>query len=164
MSSKDEKEKELKKAEKKAKKAAKRAEELAALKEELKNELEQHFGKDTKKAEDKKTHKKVSKSAAVSSSGLLRAEIISNQSVQDDVIELLEQEIPGIEYTIIPDVQGSGVHSKKLGNTVWPELNFCLFAYVSVENAKKVKAIVETLKSHFENEGISLFFTQAVEV
>ena len=37
-----------------------------------------------------------------------RAEIISNQSVEDDVIELLEQEIPDIQYTLMNDVHGKG--------------------------------------------------------
>ena len=37
-----------------------------------------------------------------------RIEIISNQSVQDDITELLEQEIPEIEYTVIPVVHGDG--------------------------------------------------------
>ena len=36
-----------------------------------------------------------------------RIEIISNQSVQDDITELLEQEIPEIEYTVIPVVHGT---------------------------------------------------------
>ena len=35
-----------------------------------------------------------------------RIEIVSNQSVQDEIIELMEQEIPEIEYTLIPTVQG----------------------------------------------------------
>ena len=96
-------------------------------------------------------------------SDLYRAEIISNQSVQDDITELLEQEIPGIEYTVIPEIHGRGVRTKKLGDTVWPEMNFVLFTYVEEEAAKKIKTIVEGLKKRFPNEGISLFFTKAVE-
>ena len=46
-----------------------------------------------------------------------RAEIISNQSVQDDIIELLEQEIEGIQYTVLPDAQGRGGKAKKLGDS-----------------------------------------------
>lgn len=95
---------------------------------------------------------------------MYRAEIISNQSVQDDIIELLEQEIPGIQYTVIPDVQGSGVHAKKLGDTVWPEMNFCLFTYVTEENAIKIKAIVEAVKRKYEKEGITYYVTQCIEL
>ena len=95
---------------------------------------------------------------------MYRAEIISNQSVQDDIVELLEAEIPGVQYTIIVDVQGRGGHSKKLGDSTWPEMNFDLFTYVNEENAKKIKAIVAAVINHFPKEGISLFFTECIDL
>lgn len=95
---------------------------------------------------------------------MIRAEIIANQSVQDDIQELLEQEIEGIEYTVFQEVKGKGLTSKKIGDTVWPEMNFVLFSYLSEENAKKLKQIVESVKKRFPREGISVFFTQAVEI
>ncbi len=70
-----------------------------------------------------------------------RAEIICNQSVEDDLIDYLEQELPELEYSILPEVQGKGGKSKKLGNTTWPEKNFVLFAYTNSEGAKKIKEI-----------------------
>ena len=96
-------------------------------------------------------------------SDLYRAEIISNQSVEEDIIERLEEAIPSIEYTVIPEIHGRGLRSKKLGDTVWPEMNFVLFSYVKKEDALKVKAVVEAVKERFPNEGISLFFTKAEE-
>lgn len=93
-----------------------------------------------------------------------RIEIIANQSVQEDITELLEQEIPEIQYTVIPTVQGRGGHSKKLGSTTWPEQNFVLFAYLSKENAKKAKAIIEAVKQKFSSEGISFFCVQEAEL
>ncbi len=95
---------------------------------------------------------------------MYRAEIISNQSVQEDIIELLEQELPSIQYTLIPEIHGRGGRTKKLGDTVWPEMNFILFAYVEKEAALKIKAVVEAVKQRFPNEGISLFFTKAEEL
>ena len=97
-------------------------------------------------------------------SNLYRAEIISNQSVQEDIIERLEQAIPSVEYTVIPEIHGRGVRTKKLGDTVWPEMNFVLFAYVDEDVARKIKEVVEAVKQKFPNEGISLFFTQVVEL
>ena len=91
---------------------------------------------------------------------MYRAEIISNQSVQDDITERLEKEIPGILYTLIPEVQGRGLKTKKLGDTVWPEMNFILFAYIEDEDAKKIKDVIAQVKESFPNEGISLFFTK----
>ncbi|MCQ2591448.1 MAG: hypothetical protein MJ188_01580 [Treponema sp.] len=93
-----------------------------------------------------------------------RAEIMSNQSVQDDIVELLEQELPGIQYTIIPDAHGRGNSSRKLGDTIWPEMNFVLFAYTDKIGAKKIKAIIQAVKSRFPNEGISVFFTKGEEI
>lgn len=97
-------------------------------------------------------------------SELYKAEIISNQSVEDDIIELLEQEIPDIQYTVITDAQGRGNHSKKLGDTTWPEMNFILFAYTNEIGAKKIKAIVKAIKEKFPQEGISVFFSKSIEV
>ncbi len=96
-------------------------------------------------------------------SDLYRAEIISNQSVEEDIIERLEEAIPSIEYTVIPEIHGRGLRSKKLGDTVWPEMNFVLFSYVEKEDALKVKEVVKAVKNRFPNEGISLFFTKAEE-
>lgn len=95
---------------------------------------------------------------------MYRVEIISNQSIQDDIIELLEQEIPEIQYTILPDCQGRGTKTKKLGDTTWPEMNFSLYTYETRENALKIKAIIKAVKEKFTNEGISLYFTQCVEL
>ena len=92
---------------------------------------------------------------------MYRAEIISNQSVQDDITEFLEREISGIQYTIIPEVHGKGISTKKLGDTIWPEMNFILFAYIEDDDAIKVKDVITQVKERFPNEGISLFFTKA---
>ena len=91
---------------------------------------------------------------------MYRAEIVSNQSVQDDITERLEKEIPGIQYTVIPEVHGKGLKTKKLGEVVWPEMNFILFAYIEDDDAKKVKDVIAQVKERFPNEGISLFFTR----
>ena len=95
---------------------------------------------------------------------MYRVEIISNQSVQEDITELLEKELPSIQYTLIPEVQGRGLRTKKSGDTIWPEMNFVLFAYVEKEAAVKIKEVVAAVKERFPNEGISLFFTKAEEL
>ena len=97
-------------------------------------------------------------------SDLYRAEIISNQSVQEDITELLEKEIPSIQYTVVPEIHGRGLRTKKLGDTIWPEMNFVLFAYVEEDAARKIKEVIEAVKQRFPNEGISLFFTKAEEL
>ena len=54
--------------------------------------------------------------------------------------------------------------AKKLGDTVWPEMNFILFTYVNEEQAKKIKAFMEAIIKKFPSEGISYFFTQTIEL
>ena len=88
---------------------------------------------------------------------MYRAEIVANQSIQEDLIEVLEETIPNILYTIIPLVQGRGKDDRKLGNTTWPETNFILFSYVEDSEIEKVRAVVRAIKKKFKDEGIKLF-------
>lgn len=93
-----------------------------------------------------------------------RVEIIANQSVEDDITDLLEHELPDIEYTVLPVVHGKGLRTKKLGTSIWPEQNFVLFSYISKENALKVKEIIAALKEKFPDEGISFFCTKEAQL
>ncbi len=92
---------------------------------------------------------------------MYRAEIIANQSVQDDIIELIEEHIPSVLYTLIPLAHGRGKSGSKLGTSSWPETNFVLFAYIEKDDAPKLKAVIEAVKKRFPREGIKLFFTKA---
>lgn len=93
-----------------------------------------------------------------------RVEIISNQSVEEDIIELLEETIPDLEYTLLPTVHGKGRRSKKLGTSTWPEQNFLFFCYVEKPVAQKIKKVVEEVQLKFPREGISFFCVQEVEL
>lgn len=95
---------------------------------------------------------------------MYRAEIIANQSVQDDIIEALEAYIPDILYTVLPLVHGRGGADRKLGSTTWPESNFALFSYVQEEALPTVKAVIAAIKAKFPDEGIKLFWVKAEEV
>lgn len=95
---------------------------------------------------------------------MIRVEIIANQSVEDDIIEKLENELPELEYTILPGVHGKGKSSHKLGNNVWPEENFLLYTYTEDLNGAKIKELVEAVKTRFPREGISVFAVPAVEL
>ncbi len=94
---------------------------------------------------------------------MTRAEIIANQSVQEEIITLLEEYIPDILYTIIPLVNGRGKKTYKMGNGTWPETNFALFSYIDDESVEKVKSIIGAVKERFPGEGIKVFFVKAEE-
>jgi hypothetical protein len=94
---------------------------------------------------------------------MYRAEIIANQSVQEDITELLEQTVPDILYTIVPLVHGRGKKDRKLGTTSWPETNFLLFSYIEDRKIILFKAVIEAVKNRFPNEGIKLFLLKSEE-
>ncbi|MFA6856712.1 MAG: PG0541 family transporter-associated protein, partial [Treponema sp.] len=93
--------------------------------------------------------------------GDVQAEIIANQSVQDDIIEMLEQAVPDIQYTVIPTVTGRGGDNYKLGTTTWPEQNFMMLAYMKKEDVPMVQAAIAFLKKKFPKEGIKLFLVES---
>lgn len=86
-----------------------------------------------------------------------RLEIIANQSVREDLIESLETQIPGFQYSLLPTVHGRGPEDWKLGTTVWPEENFVLFAYVDDEVAAVAKTLVANLKARYPREGVKVY-------
>ncbi len=88
---------------------------------------------------------------------LYRCEIVANNSVEDDIVEILETVCPGILYTIIPTVHGRGKNDRKLSTATWPETNFILFAYVTRDMIAGVKKAVRAVKETFHGEGIKLF-------
>lgn len=92
---------------------------------------------------------------------MTRCEIIANQSVQEEIVTLMEEHIPGILYTIIPTVVGRGKKSYKMGSATWPETNFILVSYVEDGNVRTMKAIVSAVKEKFAGEGIKLFLVRA---
>ncbi len=93
-----------------------------------------------------------------------RVEVVANQSVEDDIIELLEDAVPELEYTLVPTVHGRGRKSKKLGNTTWPEQNFLLFTYVEQEMAIKIRDSIKQVQIRFPKEGISFFCVKEAEL
>ncbi|WP_296324744.1 PG0541 family transporter-associated protein [Treponema sp. UBA3813] len=92
---------------------------------------------------------------------MTRCEIIANQSVQDEIISLMEEHIPGVLYTIIPTVVGRGKNSYKMGSATWPETNFILISYVEDKEVPVMKAIIAAVKEKFAGEGIKLFLVKA---
>lgn len=94
---------------------------------------------------------------------MVRCEIIANQSVQEEIVVLLEEYIPDCLYTIIPTVTGRGKNSYKLGNSTWPETNFILVSYVDDSKVSIVRAIIKAVKERFKGEGIKLFCVNATE-
>lgn len=89
-----------------------------------------------------------------------RCEIIANQAVQEEITSLLEEKIEGFQYSVAEQIFGRGLSSRKLGSSVWPEMNFVLTAYVTEEELAEVQAVLESIKAAFQGEGIQMFAVQ----
>jgi len=95
---------------------------------------------------------------------MYRVEIIANYSVQDDIINALEDSIENFYYSIIPTVHGRGRRKRKLGTVSWPEENFILFSYIEKNNFKIIKQEITKLKNKFQTEGIKLFVIPEIKL
>ncbi len=93
---------------------------------------------------------------------MIRVEIIANRSVQDEIMEHLERDVPDILYTIVPIVHGRGSRDRKLGTATWPEENFMLITWVDGTVARQIEGIVGAIKQRFPNEGIKIFSMGAI--
>jgi nitrogen regulatory protein PII len=91
--------------------------------------------------------------------GLKRVEIIANHSVEQDIMDALEQKQLAGYFTKIPSVHGRGNADPKRGDHIWPEENFILIIYCENENASIIENLMEKLREDFPEEGIRCFVT-----
>ncbi|MCL2411128.1 MAG: hypothetical protein FWC97_05735 [Treponema sp.] len=87
-----------------------------------------------------------------------RMELIANRSVEHEIIEALEESIPDFFYTLLPQVHGRGKTKYRLGNAIWPEMNFMLIGYLNNDDVDTAKMAIQKIKERFPREGIKVFF------
>lgn len=88
-----------------------------------------------------------------------RVEIIANHSVEEDVMEGLENQSLASYFTKIPSVHGRGDADPKRGDHIWPEENFILVIYADEETAGRIEKVIAEVKERFPDEGIRCFVT-----
>jgi hypothetical protein len=88
---------------------------------------------------------------------MIRAEIIANHSVEENILEALAREQAGKFYTKIPNIYGVGSAGPRMGDAVWPEENFVLIIWCEKEEAQAIKRAIDSVKEKFPDEGIKLF-------
>ena len=89
--------------------------------------------------------------------GLKRVEIIANHSVEQDIMDALEEKKLADYFTKIPSVHGRGNSDPKRGDHIWPEENFILIIYCEEKQAGEIERQVENLRDIFPDEGICCF-------
>ncbi|POR01355.1 hypothetical protein AU468_08550 [Alkalispirochaeta sphaeroplastigenens] len=88
---------------------------------------------------------------------MTRIEVVANQSVKPDLIEALQEAVPGISYTLWTGVQGRGGQGVRRGDAIWPEQNVVFMAYVEDRYVQPLREALGQIKERFPREGISLF-------
>lgn len=95
---------------------------------------------------------------------MIRVEVIANRSVQEDFFEKIHGAGVGSHYTLFPEVHGAGDAGPRRGDHIWPEENFVWVSYLSEEEARVIRRIVDELGATFPDEGIRLFASRAVDL
>jgi nitrogen regulatory protein PII len=90
-----------------------------------------------------------------------RVEIITNRSVQEDILQGLETRIEDFSYTLIPVVHGKGKDNYRLGTSIWPEENCIIITYLEDDAAPAAEQAVRAVKTKHPGEGIKLFIVPA---
>lgn len=90
-----------------------------------------------------------------------RVEIVGNHSVEQDLLDLLEERLPRLYWTKIPSVQGRGNTGSKLGDGVWPEENFLFFSICGEDEEAALRQIVQDIQVRHPTEGIFVSSTEA---
>ncbi|GHU90401.1 hypothetical protein AGMMS49940_21240 [Spirochaetia bacterium] len=90
-----------------------------------------------------------------------RIEIITNRSVQEDILQGLETNIEDFSYTIIPIVHGKGKDNYRLGTSIWPEENCIIITYLDDWTVPDAEQAVMAVKTKHPGEGIKLFIVPA---
>jgi hypothetical protein len=98
---------------------------------------------------------------------MIRLEIIANNTVEEDIREVLNHVEENFPYTRLNNVHGRGNSEPKRGDAVWPEENFVFIIYTDDDTAMKFAAAVRKLKERFTQEGIKIFaipFENPIEI
>jgi len=88
---------------------------------------------------------------------MIRLEIIANHSVEEDILEALQNEGVGKYYTKYPTIFGVGGSGPRMGDSVWPEENFAIVIWCEAEEGRLIQRAVDKVKERFPDEGIKVF-------
>ena len=88
---------------------------------------------------------------------MYRVEIVANQSVQENIMESLKDHGVGKYYTLYPNVFGTGNCGPRMGDAIWPEMNFVMVIWCEESEALEINRAVAKVKEQYPDEGIKIF-------
>jgi hypothetical protein len=88
---------------------------------------------------------------------MIRIEIIANHSVEENILDAMQELEVGKFYTNYPGVYGVGSAGPRMGDAIWPEENFALVIWCDEEEARGIDRAVAQVKVRFPDEGIKIF-------
>jgi len=87
-----------------------------------------------------------------------RMVLIANPSIENEIINALEEKIIEFNYNIFPQKHGKGKSRYRLEKTTSYEMEFFLVSYLYDENAVKARKAIYKVREHFPREVIKLYF------
>jgi hypothetical protein len=88
---------------------------------------------------------------------MIRIEVFANNSVEENLFEAFQKEGVVKLYTKYSNVSGVGNSGPRMGDAIWPEVNFSLVIWCELKEARGIARAVAEVKKHFPNEGINIF-------
>jgi len=88
---------------------------------------------------------------------MIRAEIIANHSVEENILEALAKEDAGKYYSKYPGILGAGHSGPRMGDAIWPEENFVLVIWCEEEEIRGIVRAIARVKEKVPGKGIKLF-------
>jgi hypothetical protein len=91
---------------------------------------------------------------------MIRIEIFTNRSVEENLLEAFKDEGVAKAYSKIPIVHGAGHSGPRMGDSVWPEENVAFIIWCDDAEADGIRRAVQSVKRAFPGEGIKLFSSE----
>jgi len=93
---------------------------------------------------------------------MIEMNIIANQSIEEDIIEVLEARGFRDSFSLFSPLFGRGRHGRREASAIWPEKNVMFYIVMEDDQIDVLVADLKMLKEKFEQEGIRCYVKRDV--
>ena len=90
---------------------------------------------------------------------MIRADLIVNAAVFEDLLENLQASDLADHYTVYNSVHGKGRSGSRFGTPVWPEENVHILIMMDQEKTQALQSVFSNLKAQFPKAGMKCYLT-----